>query len=63
VSFKVFTKVATNRITKLAEKIIKPTQTAFMSGRHILEGVVVLHETIYEIHRKKLDGVLFKIDF
>jgi hypothetical protein len=46
VSFKVFTKVATNRITKLAEKIIKPTQTAFMPGRHILEGVVVLHETI-----------------
>jgi hypothetical protein len=25
--------------------------------------VVVLHETIHEIHRKKLDGVLFKIDF
>ena len=23
----------------------------------------MLHETIHEIHRKKLDGVLFKIDF
>jgi hypothetical protein len=34
-----------------------------MPGCHILEGVVVLHETIHEIHRKKLDGVLFKIDF
>jgi hypothetical protein len=34
-----------------------------MSGCHILEGVVVLHEAIHEIHRKKLDGVLFKIDF
>jgi hypothetical protein len=34
-----------------------------MPGRHILEGVVILHETIYELHRKKLDGVLFKIDF
>jgi hypothetical protein len=34
-----------------------------MSGRHILEGVVVLHETIHELHRKKLDGVLFKINF
>ena len=38
-------------------------QTAFMTGRYILEGVVVLHETIHELHRKKLDGVLFKIDF
>jgi hypothetical protein len=34
-----------------------------MPGRHILEGVVVLHETIHELYRKKLDGVLFKIDF
>jgi mannosylglycoprotein endo-beta-mannosidase len=25
--------------------------------------VVVLHETIHELHRKKMDGVLFKIDF
>ena len=30
-----------------------------MLGRHILEGVVVLHETIHELHRKKMD----KIDF
>ena len=25
--------------------------------------MVVLHETIHELHREKLDGVLFKIDF
>jgi hypothetical protein len=34
----------------------------FMPGRHILEGVVILHETINEIHRKKMDGVLLKLD-
>jgi hypothetical protein len=34
-----------------------------MSGRNILEGVVILHETIHEMHTKKMDGVLFKIDF
>jgi hypothetical protein len=63
VSFKIFTKVGANRITGMAQKIIKPTQTAFIPGRNILEGVVVLHETIHELHSKKLDGVLFKIDF
>jgi hypothetical protein len=63
VSFNFFTKVATNRISKIAEKVIRPTQTAFMPGRHILEGVVILHETIHELHRKKLDGVLLKLDF
>ena len=34
-----------------------------MPGWHILEGVVVLHETLHEIHSKKLDGVIFKVDF
>ncbi|KAK1692257.1 hypothetical protein QYE76_008954 [Lolium multiflorum] len=63
VSFKIFTKVATIRANTVAEKVISPTQSAFMPGRHILEGVVVLHETIHELHRKKMDGVIFKIDF
>jgi hypothetical protein len=63
VSFKIFTKVGTNRVTDIAESVVQPTQTAFMPGRHILEGVVILHESIHELHRKKLDGVLLKIDF
>ena len=34
-----------------------------MPGRHILVGIVVLHEMLHEIHSKKLDGVIFKVDF
>ena len=52
VSFKKFTKVGTIRVTSLAHKVIRPTQSAFLPGRNILEGFVVLHETIHEIHRK-----------
>ena len=63
VSFNFFTKVGTNRITEVAQKVVSPTQTAFMPGRHILEGVLILHETIHELHRKKMNGVLLKIDF
>jgi hypothetical protein len=63
VCFKIFTKAGTNRITGIAPRVIRPTQSAFMPGRNILEGVVILHETIHELHTKKLDGVLFKIDF
>jgi hypothetical protein len=59
----VFTKVGTNQVTNIAQKVIRPSQSAFIPGRNILKGVVVLHETIYELHRKKMDGVLFKIDF
>jgi hypothetical protein len=50
-------------VTKVALSVIRPTQMAFMPDRHILEGVLVLHETIHTLHRMKLDGVLLKIDF
>lgn len=63
VSLIFFTKVATNHTSVIAHKIIRPIQTAFMPERHILKGVIVLHETLHEIHRKKMDRVLFKIDF
>jgi hypothetical protein len=63
VSFKIFTKVATNRITSIAQRIIRPTQTAFLPGRNIMEGAVILHETIHELHTKKQDRVIIKIDF
>jgi hypothetical protein len=28
-----------------------------------MEGVIILHETIHELHRKKESGVILKIDF
>lgn len=28
-----------------------------------MEGVVVLHETVHELHGKKKSGVFLKIDF
>jgi hypothetical protein len=44
----------------VAHKVINPTQTAFMPGRNIMEGVIILHETLHEMHRKKQSGVVFK---
>jgi hypothetical protein len=34
-----------------------------MPGHNILEGVIILHESIHELQRKKLDGVIIKLDF
>jgi len=53
VSFKIFTKVMANRLTLVASKLIRQSQLAFLPGRYILEGVVILHETIHELQRKK----------
>ena len=63
VSFKIFTKVLMNRLEKTAEKVISPVQTAFIKGRFIMEGVLILHETLNTIHTKKQNAVLFKVDF
>jgi len=40
VSFKIFTKVATNRLNMVAKTMVRPTQTTFMLGRNIMEGVI-----------------------
>jgi hypothetical protein len=63
ISFKIFTKVGTNRLNKVAKTVVSPTETAFMPGRNIMESVVIVHETIHELHTKKSNGVIFKIDF
>ena len=63
VSFKFFTKVALNRLSGVVQQVIRPTQTTFMPGRNIMEGVVVFHEIVHELHRKKISGVVLKIDF
>ena len=63
VCFNIFTKVATIRLNSVADHVVRPTQTAFMQGQYILDGVVTLHETIHEMHRKRLNGVILKIDF
>jgi hypothetical protein len=55
--------VATNRISQEVMKVIRMIQTTFLSERNIMEGVIVLHETIHEMHMKKQDGLIFKIDF
>jgi hypothetical protein len=42
---------------------VSKTQTIFISGRNILEGVVILHETLHELRRRKGKGIILKLDF
>ena len=47
----------------MADKVIEECQSAFIKGRNILEGVVIVHETIHKLRRSKKQGLLLKIDF
>jgi hypothetical protein len=51
------------RLTPLAGKLISETQTPFIPGRYILEGVIILHETLHELRVSKVPGVILKLDF
>ena len=63
VSFKIFTKVTTSRHNAIVDHVIQPSQTTFMQGRNILDGVVILHKSMHKMHRKNMSGVVFKIEF
>jgi hypothetical protein len=62
-SFNFFTKAVTNRYARIMNRLISQCQSAFIRGRFILESVVTAHEVIHEIHFKKEQGLVFKIDY
>jgi hypothetical protein len=63
VDYKWFTKVLTMRLAKWATKIISLVQTAFIPGRHILEGIVMLHEVLHHLRVQHKQGIILKLDF
>jgi hypothetical protein len=61
-SYKIFTKVLTNRMGLVADRLIGSNQTAFVKGRYILESVVTTHEVIHIIDQSKQQGFVLKLD-
>jgi hypothetical protein len=63
VDYKWFTKTLNLRLTPQAANLISETQMAFIPGRYILEGVVILHEVLHELRVNNLRRVILKLDF
>nr|GEZ63008.1 RNA-directed DNA polymerase, eukaryota, reverse transcriptase zinc-binding domain protein [Tanacetum cinerariifolium] len=61
--YKVVAKILSNRLSKVIDSTISPEQSAFISGRQILDGPLIFSEIIdwYKKRKKKL--MLFKVDF
>ena len=62
VSFKINTKLLMNRLNECSSPVISPTQTVFVKGGYIMEGVVILHEALNTIHTHEQDALIFKVD-
>lgn len=62
-SFKIITNILKNRLSGVVSPVVPHVQTAFIKGRYIMEGVVILHEALSKIHHEKHEALLFKVDF
>jgi hypothetical protein len=56
VEFKMFTKVLTNRLSRVAKVALGINQTGFVKDKNILEGIVTLHEVLHELKMRKKKG-------
>lgn len=62
-SFKIFTKVLTNRLALIMNSLISSNQSAFIKGRYILESVVITHEVLHSVHSSGDCGLILKLDY
>jgi hypothetical protein len=58
-----FTKTLIVRAAPIIDKLLSQCQTAFVKGRYITDGVMLLQEVLRETKFRKQHGVVFKIDF
>jgi hypothetical protein len=42
--------------------VVSSSQTTFIQGRNILDRIVIFHEIVQELHRKKFNGVISTLD-
>ncbi|XP_035840290.1 uncharacterized protein LOC110913949 [Helianthus annuus] len=59
---KAISKVLVNRLKKVVGKLVSEEQTAFLAGRNISDGPLILNEVIAWMKRAKRPGMVFKID-
>ena len=61
--YKLLTKAMDIRASKYAHKLFSIHQNAFIKGRHIVDGILSLHEILHYTHFRRQVGVVLKLDF
>ena len=61
-SYKILAKLLANRIKPLLNRLISSNQGGFVEGRHILDNVIQVQETIHSSKQRKEKGMLIKLD-
>ncbi|KAJ9541035.1 LOW QUALITY PROTEIN: hypothetical protein OSB04_027541 [Centaurea solstitialis] len=61
--YKILAKILAERIKGVMGKIINSSQSAFIKGRYILDGILIANEIVDYVKKKKKEGFIFKVDF
>ncbi|GAU32090.1 hypothetical protein TSUD_152950 [Trifolium subterraneum] len=61
--YKLLSKVLASRLGTVMDNIISKSQSAFIKGRFLVDGVVVINEVVDLAKRAKEECVIFKVDF
>jgi hypothetical protein len=61
--YKLIAKVLTARLAKVVGSVVSSTQSAFIKGRQLVDGVLVLNEVVDFAKKTGKDCLLLKVDF
>jgi len=61
--YKVLAKVLANRLREVLGSVISKSQSAFVKGQQILDGILVANEAVDEARRFNKELLMFKVDF
>ncbi|PNX68616.1 cysteine-rich receptor-like protein kinase, partial [Trifolium pratense] len=61
--YKILAKVLASRLRHVMGSVISESQTAFVKGRQILDGILIANEVVDEARRSKKELLLFKVNF
>ena len=61
--YKVLAKVLANRLRGILGSVISDSQSAFVKGKQILDGILIANEVVDEAKRMNKELLMFKVDF
>ncbi|GAU33092.1 hypothetical protein TSUD_259430 [Trifolium subterraneum] len=61
--YKLIAKVLANRLAKVIDLVISSNQSAFIKGRNLVDGVLVVNEVVESAKKSNSECLIFKVDF
>ena len=61
--YKVLAKVLANRLRNVIGSVVSDSQSAFIKGKQILDGILIVNEVVDEARRLDREFMMFKVDF